>query len=175
VRESYRFLPCPWCGALRPAELEYCVECFENLLRAKKPPRNALRYREWKRTADKKLLLLSLLSPRLPPPIPYRHRAISFRDGSKYLVAEGGRLVYIGRILRTPEQRVLLPLVREEGRERPRGKDRPLFKKYDFAPGWGLVETRDRRLMERGYAITYAKLWTMSNKALRAKLIAEAL
>ena len=174
MKEKYRFLPCPSCGGLRPAELELCVGCMERLLRRKNPPREALRYREWKRTADKKLLLLSLLSPELPPPIPYRHRAVSFRDGSKYLEAVDGSLVNIKRILNPPEQKVLLPLVRKGDWERPRGGGW-FFWEYDFAPGWGLVRTKNRRVMERGYAITYAKLWTMSSNALRVKLISEAL
>ena len=175
MKEKYRLLPCPSCGGLRPAELELCVGCMESLLRRKNPPKEALRYREWKRTADRKLLLLSLLSPELPPTIPCGYRIVIFRSGSKYIKAADGSLVEIRRVLGPPEQKVLLPLVREEGRERARGKKWSLFERYDFAPGWGLVETKDRKLMERSYAITYAKLWTMSSKALRVKLISEAL
>jgi len=147
---------------------------MERLLRRKNPPKEALRYREWKRTADRKLLLLSLLSPELPPTIPCGYRIVIFRSGSKYIKAADGSLVEIRRVLGPPEQKVLLPLVREGDWERPRGGDW-LFDTYDFAPGWGLVRTRDRRAMERSYAITYAKLWTMSSNALRVKLIAEVL
>jgi hypothetical protein len=169
-----KFDICPTCECLRPAELGLCVDCSEWVLRKKKKSKEELRYAEeyarWKRGKGKMTLLLSLLSPRVLPPIPYRHKAITWRDGPKYIEVKG-RLIDIKEILNPPRQKVLLPL---EGK-RPRGMRKTSFVEFDFAPGWGLVRTSDRRIMERSYALTYAKLWVLGPRQVWAKLIAEAL
>jgi ribosomal protein L40E len=179
-----KFDICPRCECLKPAELEFCVECSEHILRRKKKTKEELRYAEkyarWKEGKDKMTLLLSLLSPRVLLPIPYKHKATTWRDGSKYIQLSDGRWVNMRDILNPPKQKVLLPL--EErcdflGRrwKCPRGMRGANFREFDFAPGWGLIKTSDRGIMERRYALTYAKVWVLGPRQLWVKLIKEAL
>jgi hypothetical protein len=49
------------------------------------------------------------------------------------------------------------------------------FVEFDFAPGWAMVQTSDRRIMEKGYALTYADVWVLGPRGLWVKLIKEAL
>jgi hypothetical protein len=49
------------------------------------------------------------------------------------------------------------------------------FVEFDFAPGWAMVKTSDREIMERRYALTYAKVWVLGPRQLWVKLIKEAL
>jgi hypothetical protein len=177
-----KFDICPSCECLKPAELEFCVECSEYILRRKKKTKEELRYAEkyarWKEGKDKMTLLLSLLSPPVLPPMPYRHRATTWRDGSKDVQLSDGSWVNIRDILNPPRQKVLLPL-EGTGRDRwPRGMRRTItgsFAEFDFAPGWALVRTSDREIMERRYALTYAKVWVLGPRQLWVKLIKEAL
>jgi hypothetical protein len=175
-----KFDICPSCDCLKPAELELCVECSELVLGKKKKSKEELSYAEkyarWKEGKDKMTLLLSLLSPPVLPPLPYKHRATTWRDGSKDVQLSDGRWVDIRDILNPPKQKVLLPLEGMGKSRWPRGMRRTSsFEEFDFAPGWGLVKTSDRGIIERRYALTYAKVWVMGPKGLWVKLIEEAL